>query len=503
MLSLFTLPLLYRVFPPTIEGEIDPSNGPPDMSRAGVVVVLFVTSLALASPARAQTPPPAPAPNAVVLPDVGSGAPSTAVPSSTAVEESLLVTPPLVGGPTEDELLERWLSKSREVEYLRSAIGAARFDVVQARLWPNLGFAILPSGVLNGVPPDGMFNFGTQLNAQIPTGQVRARANVAESVLRAVELDVLTALWERATELQRAMRDRAFAEARVRDLHATSRGARTGPAHRHGARDGRCELAIRRAPRRCFGGDVSRGVDRGDDRARALRGRAPRASLRPDPRGRGDHARGSRGVPRPRGRGGARAVRPRRIVPNLELARRGALSRDALAARWRRENRPVPNLFFGTYLTRGAASISLVGGVEIMLPTFDRNQGNIGRARTEAEAQRALAAALEVRVRMEVTTAFRARAAARTALAEYRARGLGTRAEMLQRAEVAFESGRFSIAELLDAYMALWEGRAQELDLERELADSEVDLERAAALVAFGRPDAAEPVGPQAAGSVR
>ena len=84
--------------------------------------------------------------------------------------------------------------------------------------------------------------------------------------------------------------------------------------------------------------------------------------------------------------------------------------------------------------------------------------------------------------RFEVASAYRAREASGRALRDYRALGIGTRTEMLQRAEAAFESGQFSIAELLDAYEALWDGREQELDLARELADAEVALERAAAL---------------------
>lgn len=146
----------------------------------------------------------------------------------------------------------------------------------------------------------------------------------------------------------------------------------------------------------------------------------------------------------------------------------------------------MPSFYVGAYMTYGQPSVSLLGGVQLALPTFDRNQGLIGRARTEAEGQRAFADALEARIRFEVETAFRARAACREALESYRTQGLGTRTDMLRRAEVAFESGVFSIAELMDAYEALWNARDQELDLVRELADSEADLERAAALIAFG-----------------
>ena len=41
------------------------------------------------------------------------------------------------------------------------------------------------------------------------------------------------------------------------------------------------------------------------------------------------------------------------------------------------------------------------------------------------------------------------------------------------------------MTELFDAYQTMWDARSQELDLERQMADAEADLERAAVLGAL------------------
>lgn len=56
-------------------------------------------------------------------------------------------------------------------------------------------------------------------------------------------------------------------------------------------------------------------------------------------------------------------------------------------------------------------------------------------------------------------------------------------AEMLRRAEVSYQAAKFSIAELFDAYRTMWDVRSQELDLERQMAVAEANVERAAVLM--------------------
>jgi cobalt-zinc-cadmium efflux system outer membrane protein len=117
------------------------------------------------------------------------------------------------------------------------------------------------------------------------------------------------------------------------------------------------------------------------------------------------------------------------------------------------------------------------------LPVFDRNKGPIGRARAEASGNTALGEALEARIRAEVTGAWRARQAAAEALKQFRQVGLATTGELLERAIVSYKAGSFAVLDLLDAYRAVWDARAQELDLARAFSAAEAEVERAAALI--------------------
>ena len=65
------------------------------------------------------------------------------------------------------------------------------------------------------------------------------------------------------------------------------------------------------------------------------------------------------------------------------------------------------------------------------------------------------------RSRAEVSGAWAARAAARQALEAFRAGGLATTSELLQRAEVSYREGAFTIMDLLDAYRSVWDARSQ------------------------------------------
>jgi outer membrane protein TolC len=59
---------------------------------------------------------------------------------------------------------------------------------------------------------------------------------------------------------------------------------------------------------------------------------------------------------------------------------------------------------------------------------------------------------------------------------------------MLQRAEVSYQAGTFAILDLLDAYRAVWDARAQERQLERAFAQAEAELEHAAVLLPINPP---------------
>ena len=113
-----------------------------------------------------------------------------------------------------------------------------------------------------------------------------------------------------------------------------------------------------------------------------------------------------------------------------------------------------------------------------------KRQGQIGRAEITAKGQELLAESLRTRIRAEVRGAVAARDSAHSALQIFEQGGVGVTRELIERAEVSYQAGGdFSILDLLDAYRAVWEARAQQLELEHSLADAEVELARAMAWV--------------------
>ncbi|MBX3220989.1 MAG: TolC family protein [Labilithrix sp.] len=389
---------------------------------------------------------------------------------------------------SEEQLFERWLRASAEVAALRAQVGAARFDVVTAELLPNPELLVGGALLAAGTPPDGQSGLQAQLTVPLPVfGQIPARRRAAESLVSVAEVTVLSALWERAADLQSAMVDAAFADARVTMLEAnldelarlrrivetrTQAGANSAYDV---LRVTTSETTVRAATRTAI-------TDRTQAESRLL-------ALMAEPTLTRVHVT-REGLATFRGPGdeGALVKLALERRPDLELSRRNVVASSRSAERWRKDAIPTPSLFAGAYAVQGPFGVQVTAGVTMPLPIFDRNQGQVGRALSEAHASGLMSEALEVRIKTEVQGAWRAREAARGALREYREAALPAAAEMLRRAEVSYQAAKFSIAELFDAYRTLWDARLQELDLERQMALAEVSLERAAVLVPLGAP---------------
>lgn len=390
---------------------------------------------------------------------------------------------------TDDALLHRWLARSPEVASWRTRVSAARFDQVTARLWPNPQLQLNTLVSPWGAPPDGVVNYGAQVSFSLPVfGQIAAREAAANAALEVVEVDVLQALWDRASEIERAAVDRAFADARI------------ALAERNLAELARVEEIVGRR--------VSQGLNSTYDALRVAASTSTLRAARAEAIAQRDRAEASllalvadpTLASAPITRAGIAGFHGPEDVdslvriallrrPDRMLAQRGVLAAEAQARRGRAEVAPTPSVWLGGYVTHAQLSGSITGGVSVSLPAFDRNQGVIGRATREAEGQRALVDALDARIRFEVHGAFRARALARAALDEFRRTGLAPAGDLLRRAELTYTSGTtgatsFTIMDLLDAYRAVWDARAQELALERTFADAEAELERATALLA-------------------
>lgn len=389
---------------------------------------------------------------------------------------------------TEASVLHRWAARSQEVASLRAQVREARFDVVTAALWPNPSLQVSFLGTPAGTPPDGRTNYGIQLTQPLTVfGQVRARRDAAVAALSQSEVSVAVSLWTIGSDLQALMVARAFADARVtaaegnlaqvaRLEEIVERRLAAGASSTYDALRVRVGASTLRAALN----DARVERDRAEARL-AARIADPEVTTVPITR---EGLSAFRGPEDPR----ALLELALRRRPDLELARRGVAVSQAAASRWTAENRWSPSVYLGAYGTQDPGSISVTAGLSFPLPLFDRNQGLVGRANTEAEAQRSLASALEVRIDREVAGAWAARAHARAALDEYRAQTVTATAELVRRAEVTYQAGgsgssAFTIQDLLDAYRSMWDARAQELNLQEAFAESEADLERAAALV--------------------
>lgn len=388
----------------------------------------------------------------------------------------------------DDELYQRWLQSSPEVASWRLQVGSARFDAVTAGLLPNPNLQFSITQLAAGVNTSSKTQYQAQLLVPLPIfGQVGKRVDAAEALVSVAEVNVQLMVWQRAGDIQMAMLDRAFAAARVEMLEKNmTELARIDQVVRTRTSAGaNSEYEVLRVQ------TSSSAMRASLDNAKVARERAEFTilSLVGDPTLGGAPVRreslASFSAPEDEAKLVAIALERR---PDLELARRSAYANDVAASAWRRNAVPVPALFVGGAVGAGPEhSVYFTGGLSIDLPTFTRNQGAIGRAENDAESQRVLAKTLEARIRADVAGAWRGRQSAKQALEEYRAKGVPAAAELIKRAEITYQAGTFKITELFDAYQTVWEARAQELELERQMADAEAAVERACVLMPLRR----------------
>ena len=385
-----------------------------------------------------------------------------------------------VDSMTLEALLSRWLTHSREVEAWRSEIGAAQFDVVTASLLPNPSIGLESMGTFIGRddPPDGLINFGVRIEMPLPIfGQRRARSTAATRALDVAQMVVATLVWERAADIREAAVGRAYADLQVElaeqaiaDLAEVRRvitsRADAGVAPRYDA--ARVEI-------------LHASLEAEAERARLERDRieARLVSAIADPTLDAAPVRRS-GLTRLRDMLDETLLVRRALEtrPDLLLERRGEQARLAEAEEHRIDARPTPSLYVGTYIARNDDSVNIIGGIAMPIPAFDRNQGLQGRAKAEARAHAERSRALEARIRVEVRGALRTLRLAEEARDRFEQTGVSATADLLERAWRAYQGGAFTIAELLDAYQAVWDSRHKGLDLERAVAAAEAELHR-------------------------
>lgn len=388
---------------------------------------------------------------------------------------------------TEEQLFDRWLKHSAEVAAWRTQISAARWDVLTAKVLPNPSMQVNVNQLVAGTPPDSKTGYQAQVTWPLPIfGQLGARKAAAEARVTVAETQAIALLWQRAADIQAAMVDTAFADARVtmleRNLAELDRlqGIITKRAA-VGSNSAYDVLRVTTSATTVRAALTTARTARAESESRLL-------ALMAEPTlGRVHVTRAGLATFRgPLDEGAlVRAALERR--PDLELARRNALASSKQAESQRKDALPMPSLVAGGYVVAGPYGVQVTGGLSIPLPVFDRNQGPIGRSLADAQTSELFAKALEARIKNEVEGSWRAREAARTSLEQYRTASLPAVAELLSRAEVTYQAGTFSIAELFDAYRTTWDARLQELQLEEQMAQAEIALERAAVLVPIGR----------------
>jgi len=396
-------------------------------------------------------------------------------------------------GPTEEELLGRWLSSSREIEAWKTSVGAIRFEEVTARLLPNPEVGVDFVKLIGGAAPDGKYGVDAVVVVPLPVlGQIGARKAVARRNLDVAETQLLVQLWDRAGMLAALMVQRAFENERLafaeRSLSELQRMERVVQKRTAAGANGPYDLLRVK---------IARGQHTAKrDNARIARDQAEAkllATLADPSLGSAPVTReGLRAFSGPEDEGAlVRTALARR--PDLMLARRSADAARASGDAAKKEARPIPRLNVSPYYVGGPYGFQLTFGLSMPVPLFDRNQGLVGRANEEARGNDLTAEVLTERIRAEVRGAFAARQASARALASYRAETMATAEQLMSRAEVTYEAGAFTIAELFDAYETLWNAREEDLDLERQWADAEVALEQAAVLLPLPRkptPDA-------------
>jgi cobalt-zinc-cadmium efflux system outer membrane protein len=313
-----------------------------------------------------------------------------------------------------------------------------------------------------------------------------ARKAAAEARVTVAEANALATLWQRAADMQAAMVDSAFADARVsmleRNLSELARLQENITKRANvGSNSTYDVLRVTTSATTVRAALVTAQTDRAEAESRLL-------ALMAEPTLTRVHITRS-GLAAFRGPLDEQALVKLAIGrrPDLELAKRNAVASSAEAQRQRKEAIPIPSVFAGGLLVEGPYGFQITGGVAFPLPVFDRNQGQIGHALADAQTNEMLAKGLEARIRNEVEGSWRAREAARVALEEYRRAALPAAAELLSRAEVTYQttngqSSAFSIADLFDAYRTTWDARLQELQLEQQMSEAEIALERAAVL---------------------
>lgn len=376
-----------------------------------------------------------------------------------------------------DEVLELVRTRSPSLQSLAAEVEVVRSEEVQARLRPNPELRYMGYGRLHGTA-QAINGQQHQVEAGFPLligGQSRTRRRAAEARTRASEaqscvdttwiaregLEQFVALLtaqERLAILEEG--DLALAATEELTLARASVGAQT-----------KFDALRVATERETFAVDLSDARSARIDAAARLAGVIGAPHWRPQ-------AVGSLEPDQPGTRDGATGPPiPGQELPAVQSAIR---MQDAAAAEHRaarRERWPVPEVWFGTYLTTDGNSSSLVGGIRLPLPILDRGQGILARARAVERAAAARRTEVERSAAAELRRGLDVLAERRTAALTFQRSALARAPELRTMAREAYRGGVSRVLDLLDAERAWLAVRLRWIDLLERLALAELDVQ--------------------------
>jgi cobalt-zinc-cadmium efflux system outer membrane protein len=172
------------------------------------------------------------------------------------------------------------------------------------------------------------------------------------------------------------------------------------------------------------------------------------------------------------------------LNPELDAARRSEAAADAGIERASRERWPVPSLLVGSTWTPHPYGNTPYSGITVDIPIFDYGQG--GMARAEAEKQSAIRQRqlMVARTRRDLERAAELLARRRDTLDRFADQVLSRVPKMRQMAEDAYRFGKGGLLDLLDASRSRTALRINYLDLLEAETQAELEVLRAAGLLA-------------------
>jgi cobalt-zinc-cadmium efflux system outer membrane protein len=363
----------------------------------------------------------------------------------------------------------------------RPQIDAARGDLVTARLLPNPTLSYDGGTLVDGANVNGVWQHEATLAAPLPITGVRgARVAAAEKQVDLAESQVRARYAELALEARKLFVSLLAAEQREQVLEDAHRDA-----------DRLRDIVTGRAR-----AGVAREYDglRVATEAELIESKA--ANARAEALDRAGELGKLLGLPNwhPRAVGtlqplGAKvdAYADPKVMEetraSLVVAKNEEQAAAAAVEVARRERWPQPVLNLGVAETRHDTSTSLVGGLAVELPLFDRGQGKIQRSLAEAEAATGARRVAVAEAGAELGRATRVLEERRAALAAFD-RDVVDRLPTLRRmAEDAYRMGQGGIVELLDAAQARTEAELAGIELVASVVEAEVDLLGAAGAV--------------------